>query len=375
MKKLELTTTSQPSEKNTLLTDQYRSGQLSEVAIRALKGAETLTDTNKQYESHYRIFTRWLSSKGFSGSLSTISYIEIINFLAEQAEGTRTVYEKGSGLLLDGHSIAVATLKSRIWGLYKMLEFKHGLIFKEQDQKRITEFLKLLQLNPERANKSGRKQGQAYPLRWIDIEAMLKSDYIHSASKLVVSRDRALLSFLAVTGCRESEALGKYGIRIKDLTVHDDRIDYQRVVLKNGKRTHDFRGSLMKTDLGPACPFEAIKNHLALMIREPLCNPDTKLFPRVNRNGEAYITGTPKSIAHLGAAIVDSWLRDLALNIGLPMDKIKRISGHSVRMGLVVDQVEKGKSLKYISSITGQSIGTVERYSKQADLGGFQAGA
>lgn len=370
----QITNSADNGHKDLSVSGSYTPGALSSSAIKALSKAKTVTDTSKQYDSHFRLFNRWLTHKGFAGPITSITHVEIINFLADQHQGILTQVSPTSGILEDGHTISLNTLKSRCWGIYKILEVQGNLIA-ESHKKEVKAFLDMLALTPNEGNKSGRREGQAYPLRWTDVCSMMLSDYIDSSkSSMAKSRDKAILAFLSVSGCRESEAMGAFGVRIKDFTIYDSHIEYKRVVLKNGKRAYDFTGSLEKTGLGKACPYEAIKHHIHKMKSHPLCTPETKLFSRLNKNGNLYISGSPKQIVALQPNMVDSWLRDLAISIGINLDLVQRVSGHSVRMGLVVDQVEKGKSLKYISSITGQSISTVERYAQQAQMGGFKAG-
>ena len=108
---------------------------------------------------------------------------------------------------------------------------------------------------------------------------------------------------------------------------------------------------------------------LAFIKKDKSVTGDTKVFLRANKNGELYKRkGTPQT---LGPATFDTFLREYAFNAGVDSSIIDFISGHSVRMGLVVGQAEKGMSFESISKITGQSITTVERYAKQAQMTAF----
>lgn len=345
----------------------YDSNALSENALALLAKSSEVTETQKQYESHYRIFNRWLRQKGVS---VTPTHIDLINFMADQFHGTLVKYDVINDVLVDGEPISPVTIDSRRWGIVKMLHVE-GVQFTSTQKEMLSEYVRRLKLTIGEQT-SQRRRGQASPLRWPSVVRLLKSPRMNSSSRFQKLRDKALLCFMATTGCRESEVCGKYGVRLQDFSVSVDRIDYLRIVLKGGNRSYSFRGSIAKGDEPDVCPYQCLKEYIEFVRSLDGTDSHTKLFLRANSRGEPMrSTRAPNQLIAMGANTIDEKLKDWSFSAGLPMQALERISGHSLRIGLAVDQVELGRSYEYISKITGQNITTVERYALQAQLDPF----
>lgn len=345
----------------------YDPNALSETAVELLKRSTAVTETQKQYESHFRIFNRWREQKGVV--TSTPTHLDIINFMADQFTGHMVKRDKDSNKLISGNPISPNTIDARRWGIIKVLK-RDGIRYTEEQYEMISEYVRRLKLS-EGDQLSSRRRGQAAPLRWPSVIQLIKSPRMNYTSSFQQLRDKALLCFMAVTGCRESEACGKYGVRLKDFHIEKNRIDYVRIVLKGGNRSYSFRGSIAREDTADVCPYKCLKAYIEFVIKLDGVTSDTKLFIRANSNGEPMRSRGDMRLMPMGANTIDNKLKDWALSAGLPREALDNISGHSLRIGLAVDQVELGQSYEYISHITGQTIATVQRYAQQALLDPF----
>lgn len=344
---------------------RYESGRLSESALAILEISSTATDTEKQYRSHFRIFERWLAHNNLS---LPVTHLELINFIADQFYGRLVTYDQERGILLDGQPIASSTIDARRWGILKVLASK-GVRFTSEQRESISQYIARIKLISNQ-QASERKRGQAAPLRWPLVEKMMVCDRITNQSNFKRLRDRALLAFMAVSGCRESEAVGETGVRLKDFFIYDDRINYQRNIRKLGHRDYGHRGSIARGTDSESSPYQAIKAYCDYVKKLPNVTPTTKLFIRAKRNGQPFKV-KEGDYAALGQSKIDEYLRDWAYSSGMPLEFVECVSGHSLRIGLAVDQVEQGHSYEYISQITGQTRDTVERYAKQAQMSPF----
>ncbi len=344
----------------------YDPSKLSDEAKGIIEVAASATGTIKQYRSDYKVFIRWLTQVG--GHAAHPTHIDLINFMAAQLSGKLTEFK--GGRLVDGGMIAPATIDRRRWGIVKTLKAK-GISFTAEQLDSIAEYMRKVKMQPEQ-RKPAKRRGQSAPLRWADVELLMQSDMIERQTTFVRLRNKALLAFMAVTGCRESEALGENGIRLRDFTFEPNHIRYFRMVLKQGLRSYSFEGFVGKGKNASTCPYMAIKNYHELVSKHPLSTPDTKLFLRANNQGRPYVRmGSNQQLVAMGERSVDDFLRNAAISAGLGIQRAKQISGHSIRMGLVVGNVEKGMTFEQISQITGQSVSTVERYAKQARMNPF----
>lgn len=346
----------------------YNSNALSDHAKNIIEHARYATDTSRQYQSDYRIFKRWLVVKG--GNPDSPTCIDVLNFMADQFTGKLTRHNQTTGVLSDGGMIAPATIARRRWGILKELKSK-GIHFTQLELETIAEYLAKIKMQGEQS-KPFRDRGQSAPLRWGVIEKLMQCDLFKKQSEFIKLRSRALLAFMAVTGSREAEALGVNGVRLVDFSFTNDVINYSRMVLKQGERAYTFKGQVSKGKNPETCPYLAIKKYHQFISKHSLSRPDTKLFVRANKNGDPLcIKGDTPYLAQLGERTFDDFLRDAVISAGYGRNVASRVSGHSVRMGLVVGQVEAGKSYEQISKITGQSVATVERYAKQAIMTPF----
>lgn len=345
----------------------YDSSSLSSTALALLEEASETTDTRKQYESHYRIFRRWLDHKGVLGAPS---HIDLINFMADQFSGALVKYDTNQKTLVDDDPIAATTIDARRWGILKILNAK-GIRFSQEQHEAISEYVRRLKLTS--ANQAtSRRRGQAAPLRWPSVEKLINSPRMNGTSYFQTLRDKALLCFMAISGCRESEACGKYGVRVKDFFIFSDRIDYFRVILKGGNRSYNFRGSIANDDNAAVSPYRLIREYVEYVRSLEGVDPETKLFLRSNSNGEPMRERSDsRKLMPMGASSIDEKLKDWAFSAGLPAEALEQVSGHSLRIGLAVDQVELGRTFEYISKITGQTVATVERYAQQAQMDPF----
>lgn len=347
----------------------YDSGLLSANALALLEKASEVTETQKQYESHYRIFKRWMKQKGVE---TTPTHIDLINFMADQFSGSLVTFDSDREILVDGDPISPVTIDARRWGILKLLQTE-GITFSNEENKMISEYVRRLKLTVN-DQQSSRRRGQAAPLRWPSVVRLIQSPRMNSTTPFQQMRDKALLCFMASTGCRESEACGAYGVRLKDFYIFSDRIDYYRVVLKGGNRDYNFRGSIGRnnnTD-NDTCPYEHLKAYIEYVQSLPGSTDNTKLFLRANSLGDPMRRrNANRDLIPMGVDSIDDKLKDWAFSAGMPRQAIDLISGHSLRIGLAVDQVELGRSFEYISKITGQTIGTVERYAQQARMDPF----
>ncbi|WP_191603735.1 tyrosine-type recombinase/integrase [Marinomonas algicola] len=338
--------------------------ELSELAKQTFTRAANSTGTLASYESDYRVFKAWFFQ---TNSQPPVTDIHIINFLVDQYNGVLSKYDKKKGKLSNGGCVSPFTLDRRRWAILKLLA-RDGERLNEEQRENVSKAVQQLKMSSDQ-KKPLRKRGQAYPLRWSDIEAMVLSPLMRSKPKFVKLRDSALLALSAVTGARESELLGTFGMRIKDIDIYDNYIDYRRVVLKNGSRDHSFKGKISMSTSSKICAVHIIRKYIEFLTKDKSVTGETKIFLRSNRRGEVYKKeGVPQT---LGATTFDNILRDYALSSDIDFSTAGLISGHSVRMGLVVGQVEGGMSYESISKITGQSITTVERYAKQAQVAAF----
>lgn len=332
-----------------------------------LDKSTTVTETQKQYESHFRIFNRWREQKGALSPVPT--HVDLINFMADQFSGVLVVRDEITDKLVDGNPISSSTIDARRWGIIKLLK-RDGIRFTDEQYEMISEYVRRLKLS-ESDQHTSRRRGQAAPLRWPSVVKLIQSPRMNYTSQFQQLRDKALLCFMAVTGCRESEACGKYGVRLKDFYVDQDRIDYVRIVLKGGNRNYNFRGSVAKEDSAEVCPYKHLRAYIEYVRSLDGISPETKLFIRANSNGDPMRSRADKKLVPMGANTIDEKLKDWAFSAGLPRYALEQISGHSLRIGLAVDQFEIGKSFEYISHITGQTIATVQRYAQQAQLDPF----
>lgn len=344
----------------------YDSGTLSQTALDILKTSKTVTATHKNYVSHYRVFERWLKHKGVH---STPTHIDLINFFADQFTGKLVKVSPRTGKLINGNPIAATSIDARRWGILKVLNSK-GVTFSQDELNALSQYISQLKLSAEQ-QETKRRRGQAAPLRWAAVKKMLNCAVMNSGTRFKVMRDKALLCFMAVSGCRESEACGEYGVRLRDFDVYSDRIDYRRIVLKAGNRSYNFRGSIAKGSDEEASPYQIIRAYITYMRSLEGTTAETKLFVRSNSLGLAMRDPKTKELKAMGAASLDAKLKEWAFSAGVPRDMLKQISGHSLRIGLAVDQVERGRSYEYISKITGQTHKTVERYAQQAEMTPF----
>lgn len=357
-----------------IVNSTYDSSSLSSTAMDTIRESENDTGTKSQYDSDLRIFERWLAYKS-GADVEKATFIDIINFMADQYNGVLTKYIKADikseARLVDGGMISPITIDRRRWGIIKSLASRQ-VVFPQDQLNQISEYVRLLKKKTDQANPS-RKRGQSAALRWEDIKRMLNSPLMETKTEFVRLRDKAILAMLSVTGARESELLGEFGVRIKDFVIRQDIITYHRVVKKRGSFDYSFKGAIDKGDDPTACPVQIITSYINYVKKLEAAEPSTKLFIQANRLGQPNYSRKPRKLTPLGPRIVDDLLRDYAMSSGISGERLYMVSGHSVRIGLVVRLVELGWTYEQISKVTGQSVQTVERYAQQAQLSPFKA--
>lgn len=340
--------------------------RISDRAKRMLEKSRDATDTIKVYQSSYNVFARWLNHHGIPES--SVAAGDLINFLADQFEGVLTRVRPGTKTkpprLVDGGQIAIATLELRRWGIIKVLNHM-GIFFTAKETMAIKDFMKSLRMQDEQTNPD-RKRGQAAPLMPADVDRMLNCPDIMNASKFRRLRDRALISLFRTTGARESELLGKNGLRLTDLTFKDGVITVKRLALKKGSRIRDDINTILPDDT-VNCPVAAIKAYFEVVRKLPGIQPTNALFIKCSTRGD-HIKYTGDAYPALPSNKMDETIRKWACSAGLFE---AHYSGHSFRVGLVIYMLENGATAMRIAEITKQSEATVMKYGRHRRTAGY----
>lgn len=192
----------------------------------------------------------------------------------------------------------------------------------------------------------GRPQRQAAPLLREDLLAVADA----LPDTLIGARDRALLLIGFAGGFRRSELVG---LNVKDVVSVPDGL---LVTLRRSKTDQEGMGRKVGIPFGRtrACPVKALRAWLdrAGVVTGPLFRP-------VSKGG------------HVGSrALTDQSvnlvLRKCASRVGLSCE---RLSGHSLRAGLVTSAAKAGVSSWKIRQQTGhRSEAMLQRYIREADI-------
>ena len=334
--------------------DHERQIELSDRAKKFFIESVDTRAADKAYKSDFRVFEAWMHQTKCS---SPPNVGDIVNFLVDQFTGHLSRYNKATGALELGGQLSINTVSRRKSAIVKILE-QRGINLGPHSKTVLKETIERMRNNSEQ-DAPERKRGAAAALRRQEVAKLLICPAIKKASEFVRLRDRALLSLMASSGARQSEIMGEFGIRLRDITVTDDRIEFKRMRLKRKSRTRNWTGSI---------PYKASQlsayNNVARYVRfvEKLegITPDHNLFIAANRKGEPQ-----RSLRAYGAQNFRKLLVDYALSAKLPLEIIKDLKGHSTRTGLVNGALEDGVSVENVARITGQTIATVERYAEQ----------
>lgn len=360
-----------------LVNDGFIQTQTVSESTKLLRGAADLvTSSQRSYESDVRIFNLWCAENLSASHLPNV--IDLINFISDQYQGKFTELDLKAGKLNHGRQIAISTLQRRKSFILKYLAVLYeskGLIFTPPVSHMIElrkTFKSLKNLPPQKNPYNEKMRGARYPLRSGDIKHIMTYLFNLEHKSFGVIRDRALIAFLYVSGARESEIVGKRGIRICDLELQDDHIDYVRARLKIGSAQRDFPGRINQGSSAATCPVKAVTDYLNTLksFYPTHVNRDSEmpLFLRVNRNKMPF--SDPKA---LNEDSVDDILVRLCKESKLFEDephKLNKIAGHSSRIGCIIELTETGSNHGDIQAVTGQSLNTITGYQKQRIIRG-----
>jgi integrase len=139
-------------------------------------------------------------------------------------------------------------------------------------------------------------------------------------------RDKALLSLAYDTLCRRSEIVS---LDVTDVIYTDDQI---KIRLKKSKTDQDWLGKTLEIT-------KRTEEHLLKWLQKSKLNTG-RLFRGVKNNG--LLTGT------LNKAQINKIYKKLAKKIHINHQILKKISGHSTRVGATQDLMSSGASLPTI---------------------------
>jgi integrase len=192
----------------------------------------------------------------------------------------------------------------------------------------------------------GTAQREAAPLLVDGLRAMLAP----MGDRLIDRRDRALLLIGFAGGFRRSELVG---LDVADVATTKDGLD---VRLRWSKTDQEGAGRVVAIPRGSAvdtCPVEAFEAW-----REERVDEEGPLFVGVTRWNR--LTGH-----RLTGDDVSRILRKRALAAAL---SVERLSGHSLRAGLVTEAARAGRSIASIQRTTGhKSADMVQKYIRQVE--------
>ncbi|MEW7865280.1 site-specific integrase [Aeromonas diversa] len=310
---------------------------LNERARRFLRSAKANSTLNA-YEADTRIFVTWCQLNGLNPL--AVSHLEIMNFLADQADGVLAHWlwldkERSRGELRSGAPRKPATLVRRLAGIRYAFRQKgiHPLPTEHSD---IKEMMRgIVRLGDTQKVKTGAltKEPLTRVLECIDTRTL---------SGL---RDYTLLLLMFAGALRRSEAAR--------LTLDDFHFSREGVVLRIKPSKHQLKESeIALVRGGRHCPVAALERWLrqARITSGPL-------FCRLTRWGEL----TPDALGPQGINLMIKRRSANALD-GL------EVSGHSLRRGFITSAVTAGKPLNKIIEVTRhRDIRTLQEYFDQAD--------
>ena len=174
--------------------------------------------------------------------------------------------------------------------------------------------------------KLGRASAQANSINADTLEKML----LATENSIRGIRDRALLLVAYDTLCRRSELIS---LQVKDVKINSkNSIEISSILLRKSKTDQDSTGKWLHLSQ---------RAHLALMEwLNKLPKEQELIFCGLNRALDI----SPK----IGAGQINRIYKRIARKAGLGELKIKRISGHSMRVGAAQDLLNSGASLPII---------------------------
>ena len=189
----------------------------------------------------------------------------------------------------------------------------------------------------------GRASSQAYGINKDLLDKMIAA----TTNDLRGARDRGLLSLAYDTLCRRSEIVS---FEIEDIIEVNK---YMKIRLRKSKTDQDELGKILEINC-------ETKMHLLNWLQQSRINSG-KIFRGVRNNGEL-----TKS---LNKAQINKIYKKLAKKGGLNEEAMRKISGHSTRVGAAQDLLKSKKSIVQIMQKGRWSkIDTVMRYLENSEL-------
>jgi len=196
---------------------------------------------------------------------------------------------------------------------------------------------------------------------WLDDDERrsLKAAVLAPTDLQVRDRTLAVLDWWCATRCSEVAALCW-----RDLTMPDNGSEVLKVVVGRSKSDQQGRGMTRLIHPQPderVCPVEALKQwkpRLERLLARPVA-PDDPVFVRLDRAGRLR-AGVPQAMS--GDAVTDrvKVLAEAARLSGT-------FTGHSMRAGMVTNQIAKGKNIVAVHQHVGHaSLATTEKYVRAA---------
>jgi len=352
---------------------------LSENAKDIFRENSKLKSTRENYNSDVKYFLIWFNQFVYEDRPPCT--VDIINFLTDQYNGDATKYNKETKTLSKGLQISVSSLDRKRWGILKYFDVAK-IPYSQREKIELRDFIGKLREKGEQQNPcrpTGR--GQKEPLRAQDIISLLTAPIHETKTEFVRLRDKAIIATAYVSGARESEILGDRGLRFKDVTIYSEYIEIMRAILKRGDSKRDHNCIINKGSNHKTCPYTIIKQYYDYLKQNDIesefkayllannIQGELPFFLRASRYGK--ITRTFSGIK---ATAFDGLLRVTGASAGMDEEKLKSISGHSTRNGLIVTLLEQDTTHEAIQDITGQTFETISHYGKKHKKKGTAGG-